>query len=170
MRILFILFIIILMIGIISIYLFSFSTNKKQERFVDVMKQKKTWIRIAIVTVSPFILYAVITILLVLMRGECFPAYYTQIHDKQYICYEDCYYVSITDNKEKCDIAKENVQGNWIEKGYVRGEKTQFPYLHYWVPGHFLDELLVSEDEEYLYIHVWAGIDSYSEVYQRVEE
>ena len=95
---------------------------------------------------------------------------YMLSYTKDYIYYEDKYYVSITDDREKCDLVDERVQGNWIEHGYVRGEKTQFPYLHYWVPGHFLDELLVSEDEEYLYIHVWAGIDSYSEVYQRVEE
>lgn len=170
MKTLLVVFIILLMIGIIFTYLFYFSKIKKQERFDDVMKQKKTWIKIAIVTVSPFILYAIITILLVLMRGECFPAYYVQINDKQYIYYEDGYYVSITDNKEKCDIAKESVQGNWIEKGYVRGEKAQFPYLHYWVPGYFLEELSISEDEEYLYTRVWAGSTTFYDIYQRVED
>ena len=170
MKTLFVLLIILLMIGVIFTYLFYFSKIKKQEYFVDTMKQKKTWIIIVGIVIAPIILYSVMTIILIIIRGDDFPAYHVYSEEEDYIYYEDNYYVSITDDKEKCDLVDERVQGNWIEHGYVRGEKMQFPYLHYWIPGHFLDELLVSKDEEYLYIHVWAGIDSYSEVYQRVED
>lgn len=136
MKTLLVVFIILLMIGIIFTYLFYFSKIKKQEHFVDTMKQRKTWIIIVGIVITPIILYSVMTIMLIIIRGDDFSAYHVYIEEKDYIYYEDKYYVSITDDREKCDLVDERVQGNWIEHGYVRGEKTQFPYLHYWVPGY----------------------------------
>ena len=170
MKILLIIFILIVVICIISIYLFSFSAYRKQERFVDTMKQKKTWIIIVGIMIAPIILYSVMTIILIIIRGDDFPAYHVYSEEEDYIYYEDNYYVSITDDKEKCDLVDERVQGNWIEHGYVRGEKMQFPYLHYWIPGYFLEDLLVSEDEEYLFTRIWAGSTTFNNMYQRVEE
>ncbi len=153
-----------------SIYIFSFSSSVRQERFIEIIKKKKTWLKIFVVTISPFVLYTIITLILVLLRGDSFPAYHISVDENQYIYYEDAYYVSITDDEEKCNIAREYVQGNWIEKGYVRWEKMQFPYIHYWIPGYFLEDLTVSDNNEYLYTHVWAGSTSFHEIYQRVEE
>ncbi len=170
MRILLIVFIIMLEVCIISAYLFLFSVNKKQEHFIEIMKKKKTWRVITVIVIAPFILYAVVTMLLIIIRGDCFPAYHVYVDEGHYICYEDTYYVSITDDEEKVEMAEDYVQGNWIEKGYVRWEKTQFPYLHYWIPGYFLEELTTSQDGEYLYTHAWGGSTTFHEVYQRIEE
>ena len=170
MRVIFNLIIILAALLIIFSFIFAFGPYKNRERFKRLMKKKATWVIMLLILLAPFLWYANYTMVLMLIRGDCFPAYHTYIEENQYIYYEDAYYVSITDDEEKCNIAREYVQGNWIEKGYVRWKKMQLPYMHYWVPGLFLEELAASDNNEYLYTHQWAGKTSFNEIYQRVEE
>ncbi len=164
----FLFFITILIIAIG--YCILYCPKHYRDKIKEMLKKKKTQRVITVIVITPFILYAAVTMLLIIIRGDCFPAYHVYVDEIHYICYEDTYYVSITDDEEKVDIAEDYVQGNWIEKGYVRWEKTQFPYLHYWIPGYFLEELTTSQDGEYLYTHAWGGSTTFHEVYQRIEE
>ena len=150
---------------------------KNREKIIAFFKRKKTWSIagilmsiIALIPVGVILIYVVVTPILMMTRGDCFPAYHISMGENRYIYYEEAYYVSITDDEEKCNIAREYVEGNWIEKGYVRWEKMQFPYVHYWIPGYFLEELTASDNNEYLYTHEWAGSTVFHEIYQRVEE
>lgn len=165
MRTAFVVFIVLAIISIVFIYIFYFSTVKRQERFVEIIKQKKTWAKISIIAVSPFVLYAIITTTLILIRGNCFLAYHVYVGEHHFVYYEESYYAQVEEGEQE-DELREHVQGKWIEKGYVLSTPLQFPYFEYWVPDLFLEDLATSEDNKYIFTNTLGG----GKFYQRVEE
>ena len=105
-------FIIIVAIGI-------FGKEENREIFFRVIKKKKTWVITSIIVLAPFVLYPLITMLLMAIRGDCFTAQHVYIGDHYFISYNDAAYVEFTNSDEILKMYNE-VKGAWSEeKRYV---------------------------------------------------
>lgn len=152
-------FLIIFAIGI-------FGKEENREIFFRVIKKKKTWVITSIIVLAPFVLYPLITMLLMAIRGDCFTAQHVYIGDHYFISYNDDAYVEVTEQEERIEINKE-MSGRWIDNGErVTKEPVAFPYYHYWMPDIFFGLLRVTDDGMYIEVSTTGG----SKIYQRVEE
>lgn len=146
---------------------------KNREKIIAFFKRKKTWriagilmALIALIPVGFIILYAVVTPVLMLIRGDCFTAQHVYIGDHHFISYNDEAYVEFTDNAE---IRKmyDTVDGDWSGgEGYVLRGPMRFPYLEYWELDMFIEDFEVSADGEYMITHTLGGQRNY----RRAEE
>lgn len=142
-------------------------TNKEyRKKFFASLKKKKTWVIISCILVSPFVLYAVITLILFVVRGDSFTAYHEYVGNYHFIRYEDAYYVEVTDENELREI-EELTMNQWVyNEERVTTEPIGFPYYHYWLPDLILGHLRTTVDNEYIKISSLG----YEGIWQRVEE
>lgn len=140
--------------------------DEQRKKIIIAIKKKKTWLIISAILLTPFVMYAVITTILVIMRGDCFVAYPVDVGDKQYIYYENSYYEEFTEN-EKIDIMYDEVNKQWLEEDlYILSEPITFPYIEYWLPNLFLNNLFVSQDGKYIIVSTRGG----SYFYERITD
>lgn len=151
-----------LITGIVAIlFFFSFISLRRKEKLLSLFKKKTTWVICGLIIISPFLLYSIITILLINIRGDCFPAYYVVNDNVQYLCYEGNYYSELIDTSDINAMYAE-VNGDWSEEEqYMLSEPVKFPYAEYWIPGYFLDEIKVSSDDKYVMIIKASVKDTY---------
>ncbi len=141
-------------------------TNKRK-KYVLLLKRIKTWMILLVITLSPFILYSIVTIVLILIRGECFVAYHEYVGDYHYIVYQDSKYVEIIDEEDKSRMNNSVDFADWSEnKMYVLYESISFPYVQYWYPDILLEGFRVTNDGKYMYTYTLGGGTDY----QRMEE
>lgn len=166
MRVIFNLIIILAALLIIFSFIFAFGPYKNRERFRRLMKKKATWVIMLLILLAPFLWYANYTMVLMLIRGDCFTAQHVYIGDHHFISYNDEAYVEFTDNAE---IRKmyDTVGGDWSGgEGYVLRGPMRFPYLEYWELDMFIEDFEVSADGEYMITHTLGGQRNY----RRAEE
>lgn len=147
-------------------YILLFCKDEQRKKIIIAIKKKKTWLIISAILLTPFVMYAVITMILVIIRGDCFVAYPVDVGNKQYVYYENSYYEEFTEN-EKINIMYDEVNKQWLEEDlYILSGPITFPYIEYWVPNLFLDNLFVSLDGKYIIVSTRGG----SYFYERVAE
>ena len=129
---------------------------------------KKKLLKILCYIILPFIIYAIVTLILCFVRGKSFAAYHVNTENKQYILYHDVMYEEITEH-DQVDYIIEEMDVKWNDESEIlTSAPVKFPYLEYWFPQKICDHLKYSEDGEYLLIYyVWKRENA---VYQRVEE
>lgn len=165
MKILVIILIITVLFIMLS-YIFAFSSHRKQNRFLDAIQTKKGCFKIIVIILSPVILYCAITLVLMLVRWNCFTAQHVYIGDHHFISYNDEAYVEFTDSEEITKMY-DTVGGDWSGgEGYVLQGPMRFPYLEYWELDMFIEEFKVSADGEYMITHTLGGQRNY----RRAEE
>lgn len=147
-------FLIIFAIGI-------FGKEENREIFFRVIKKKKTWVITSIIVLAPFVLYPLITIMLMAIRGDCFTAQHVYIGDHYFISYNDDAYVEFS-NSDEINKMYDEVEGAWSEeKRYVVKAPVEFPYIQYWYPDIMLEQFKVSQDGEYLVTFTMGGQRNY---------
>lgn len=136
----------------------------KGDRWSKLRLKLKKWLWLVIL--SPFIIYTVGTLLLMLVRGDCFTAYHVYIGEHHFISYNDETYVEFTNTDEIVKMYEE-VDGRWSEEEqYVLREQIKFPYAEYWVLDMFLECFVVSDDGKYMMTNTLGGQRNY----RRAEE
>lgn len=132
---------------------------KNREKIIAFFKRKKTWsiagilmALIASIPVMVIVLYAIITPVLMLIRGDCFAGYYTSYQSKLY--YEGNNYYRVTD-EERIDMVREYADNQWIDtQRFITGAPVEFPYLEYWSSPFLNDDLYLPEGKEPIYLKV----------------
>ncbi len=167
MKILIIILIITVLLIVLS-YIFAFSSHQKQNKFFDAIQTKKGCFKIIVIILSPVILYSAITLVLMLVRGDCFVGYYVGGRDIVY--YQDNLYYKITDEDKK-DEAYEYGKGLWTcENTFVSGEAVKFPYIEYWIPDFIFGHLFCPGAKDAKYIGISEMDERGNIYYERVEE
>lgn len=129
---------------------------------------KKSIVCFIVCVISPIIIYFSLTLLLMLIRQDCFNAYEVYIGNEKYIYYNNDYYVEITDEEELSLLNKE-INGAWFDdKEMVLKEPIEFPYFDYWIPSIMCNSLDYAEGKKYIAItDPLSGKDRF---YKRVDE
>ena len=136
-------------IGIVLIivvsYIFAFCLRKKQNDFYN----KKGLVKIILIIVSPFLIYAVITLILILVRGNSFVGYYVESNT---IYYDGTYYKEVTD-EAKIEEINDYGDGYWTyTETFILSDEITFPYFEYWIPNLFFEQVVIPGDKDDVYI------------------
>ncbi len=138
-------------VGLLVTHIILLIANKKYRKRI-----KKAWFVAAVVILTPFLLYAGGTSLLIMIQGDCFVAYYNPGGREMF--YYNGYEYYLVDND---DEVKEIVQyGDWKATDlYISSRPIAFPYLEYWWPKIYTDELMLPGDLEPIYLGIvqWDG-------------
>ena len=145
--------IIIILITIIIIrYFITYCPKQYLDKIKALFKKKKTWVVIGITLLSPIVFYSIGTWILYLIYGDCFDGYYTSYQSVLY--YEEQNYYRVIEEGE-IDAAYTYGKGIWTtEPRYVLGNEIAFPYVEYWLPKIFYDDLSFPGDKEPIYLKV----------------
>ncbi|MDE6687181.1 MAG: hypothetical protein K2K17_07690 [Lachnospiraceae bacterium] len=100
------------------------------------------------------LLYSTITLILFCIRGDRFGGYYIrQENGNQVLCYRDNYYIMVRDPKEIEEIYRLGIEGEgaWIlvEDVLVAYSPIKFPFIEYWWPDIFLNQVIWLQHSEY---------------------
>ena len=115
---------------------------------------------IVTIVLLPILFYTIGTSLLIMIHGDCFVAYYNPGGNEMFY-YNDYEYYLVDDEEKARELA---LRGNWKDTDvYISGDPIAFPYLEYWWPKLYTDELILPEDSEVIYIRVaqWDGSKYY---------
>ena len=102
----------------------------------------------------PVLVYTIGTCLFIVVRGDCFVAYYNP-GGKEMFYYNGYEYYLVDD-----EVKELAMRSNWKDTdAYISDDPIAFPYFEYWWPNFFADELILSANEEPVYIKVpqWDG-------------
>lgn len=136
-------------IGIVLIivvsYIFAFCFTKKQNDFYNI----KFFLKIGLIIVSPFLVYAFITLVLMLFRCNSFVGYYVA---SDTIYYDGVDYKEVTD-EAKIEEINDYGDGYWTyTETFISSDEITFPYFEYWIPDLFYEQVVVPGDKDAMYI------------------
>ncbi len=100
------------------------------------------------------LLYSTITFILFCIRGDHFGGYYIRQEDgSRILCYRDNYYIMVRDPKEIEEIDRLGIEGEgaWVsvEDKLVAFSSIKFPFIDYWWPEIFYDQVIWLQNSEY---------------------
>lgn len=142
----------IIILIIVIRYFITYCPKQYLDKIKALFKKKKTWVVIGIIFLSPIVFYSIGTWILYLIYGDCFDGYYTSYQSVLY--YEEQNYYRLT---EKDDIEDAHAYGDGIwttEPAFISGDEVVFPYIDYWLPKIFYDDLSLPGDKEPIYLKV----------------
>ena len=115
---------------------------------------------IVTIVLLPILFYTIGTSLLIMIHGDCFVAYYNPGGNEMFY-YNDYEYYLVEDIGQAREIMQ---YGGWTDTNlYISSDPIAFPYLEYWWPKVYTDELVLPGDLEPIYIRVaqWDGSKYY---------
>lgn len=126
-------------------YIFAFLLTKKQNDFYNI----KGFLKIGIIIASPFLIYALITLVLMLFRSNSLVGYYIA---SDTIYYDGVYYKEVTD-EAKIEEINDYGDGYWTyTETFISSDEITFPYFEYWIPDLFYEQVVVPGDKDAMYI------------------
>lgn len=152
MLISYILIILLLLVLCFTPFICALRQKEYRNKFFSVFKKKKNWIVISIIILFPFVIYTVITIILINVRGDCFAGYY--ISGQSTVIYQENVYYRITDEDKIEEVDKQE----WLfTDTLIAYDVVQFPYFAYWIPDMFYGHLILVEDDTYIVVETLGG-------------
>lgn len=141
----------IVMIVVIAVpTIFVISSKERRKKFAGALKKNPIWIVLIAILAAPIVNYAIGTLILFLIRGDCFVAHYSAYQTT--LVYEDQTYQRLYDDAD-IEMAREYGKDAWSsECGYVTMNPVYFPYLEYWLVGPNSDEIYIPKDSSPEYI------------------
>ena len=126
-------------------YIFAFLLTNKQNDFYNI----KGFLKIGIIIASPFLIYALITLVLMLFRSNSLVGYYVA---SDTIYYDGVYYKEVTD-EAKIEEINDYGDGYWTyTETFISSDEITFPYFEYWIPDLFYEQVVVPGDKDAMYI------------------
>ena len=110
---------------------------------------KKGLFKIILIIVSPFLIYAVITLILILVRGSSFAGHYVESNTIYYdgVDYKEVKY------EAKIEEIKDYGDGYLTyTETFISSDEMTFPYFEYWIPDLFYEQVVVPGDKDAMYI------------------
>ena len=171
----------IVFIILVGFVITNFIFYKKNEGYRNKIKTmlKKKWAIVVTVFLTPVLIYAIGTSFLIMVQGDCFAGYYCDIdwsglrlnNNISVIYYNGQGYSFISVYDEALiNKAYEYGAGEWkYTDTYIIGDSpVGFPYLEYWCPKFFRNEVIVPGDLDPIYLRTTSDVhyirqDSYSE-------
>ncbi len=146
----------IIIVGFIVTNIIIYKKNEAYRNKIKIMIKKK-WTIVTLVLLTPVLIYTIATSFLIMVQGNCFVGHYSgnEWYNNVTVYYGGNKYFFIYDAELEKE-AYEYGAGQWkYTDTYIMGDSSVgFPYLEYWCPKFFRDELILPGDLEPIYLRV----------------